>query len=57
MVCNQINNIRDKLISLNLFKTVKVSEDLVDDNYVNLNIYVEEKQINPSRKDIAIHVL
>ena len=41
---NQIKNIRDKLISLNLFESVNVKEEEIDDNKVNLIIEVEEKQ-------------
>ena len=41
---SQIKNIKDKLISLNLFEKVNLKKEAVDDNKINLIIEVEEKQ-------------
>ena len=41
---NKIKNIKDKLLSLNLFESLKLKQEVVDNNNVNLIIEVEEKQ-------------
>ena len=40
----QIETIRKKLISLNLFESVKLKKEEIDENKINLIIEVEEKQ-------------
>ena len=54
---NQIKNIRDKLISLNLFETVQVKEEVIDENTVNLTIEVEEKQTGSFNAGISVGTL
>ena len=41
---SQIKNIRNKLLSLNLFESVDIREELIDENLIDLIIEVEEKQ-------------
>ena len=41
---SQIQSMREKLISLNLFESVNIKEEIIDENKVNLIIEVEEKQ-------------
>ena len=43
---SQIETIRDKLVSLNLFESVNLKSDEIDENKINLIIEVEEKQTN-----------
>ena len=54
---DQVKNIRDKLRSLNLFETVSVTEELVDENKVNLVIDVEEKQTGTFNAGISVGTL
>ena len=54
---NQINNIRDKLISLNLFESVNLKEEIIDDNNINLIIEVEEKQTGSFNAGISFGTL
>ena len=54
---SQIKNIRDKLISLNLFETVRVREEIIDENTVNLTIEVEEKQTGTFNAGISVGTL
>ncbi len=54
---NQIPNIRKKLISLNLFETVNVNEEVIDDNNINLVIEVEEKQTGSLNAGISFGTL
>ena len=51
---NQIQNIRDKLISLNLFESVNVKEQIVDDKNINLIIEVEEKQTGTFNAGVSV---
>ena len=54
---NQIKKIRDKLISLNLFETVKVKEETIDENLINLLIEVEEKQTGSFNAGVSVGTL
>ncbi len=40
----QINEMRNKLLSLDLFKSVNITQESIENNLVNINITVEEKQ-------------
>ncbi len=51
---NQIKKIRDKLNSLNLFETVKITEEVIDDNTINLIIAVEEKQTGTFNAGVSV---
>ncbi len=51
---NQINKIREKLNSLNLFENVKITEEVIDDNTVNLIIAVEEKQTGTFNAGVSV---
>ena len=53
----QIQNIRDKLRSLNLFESVSVKEEEIDDNTVNLIIEVEEKQTGNFNAGVSVGTL
>ena len=54
---NQIQNLRDKLISLNLFESVNIREETVDTNTVNLLIEVEEKQTGTFNAGVSVGTL
>ena len=54
---NQIKNIRDKLISLNLFDSVSVKEESIDENNINLIIDIEEKQTGTFNAGVSIGTL
>ena len=54
---NQIDNIRDKLNSLNLFKSIIIKEESIDDNTVNLIIEVEEKQTGTFNAGVSVGTL
>ncbi len=54
---NQIKSIRDKLISLNLFESVEIKQELVDENLVNLTIEVEEKQTGTFNAGVSVGTL
>ncbi len=54
---NQIQKIRDKLISLNLFETVNVKEQVIDDKNVNLIIEVKEKQTGTFNAGVSVGTL
>jgi len=51
---SQIKNIRDKLISLNLFESVKLKKEEIDDDKINLIIEVEEKQTGSFNAGVSI---
>ena len=53
----QLQNIRKKLISLNLFESVSVKEEIIDENNVNINIEVEEKQTGTFNAGISVGTL
>ena len=50
----QLQNIREKLISLNLFESVKVKEEIIDEENVNIIIEVEEKQTGTFNAGISV---
>ena len=50
----QINKITKKLKSLNLFKSVEVIEKDIDDNLINLEINIEEKQTGTFNAGVAV---
>ncbi len=54
---SQIENIRRKLISLNLFKSVEISERNIDNNLVDLDINIEEKQTGTVNAGLSIGTL
>ena len=54
---NQINDLRQQLISLNLFESVKVKEEEIDDNTINLIIQVEEKQTGTFNAGVSVGTL
>ncbi len=53
----QLERIRKKLISLKLFKSVNLSEEKIDNNTVNLNIAVEEKQTGTVNAGVSVGTL
>ncbi|MDA9742504.1 outer membrane protein assembly factor BamA [Pelagibacteraceae bacterium] len=50
----QIQSIRQKLISLNLFESVKLKEEVLDENNINLIIEVEEKQTGTFNAGVSV---
>ena len=54
---SQINKIRDKLISLNLFESVNLKKEEVNDNKINLIIEVKEKQTGTFNAGVSIGTL
>ncbi len=54
---NQIKNIRDKLISLNLFESVNIKQEEISDSKINLIIDVEEKQTGTFNAGVSIGTL
>ena len=54
---SQIENIRDKLISLNLFESVNLKKKEIDDNKIDLIIEVEEKQTGTFNAGVSLGTL
>jgi len=54
---SQIETIRDKLISLNLFESVKLKQDEIGANKINLIIEVEEKQTGTFNAGVSVGTL
>ncbi|MDC3156636.1 outer membrane protein assembly factor BamA [Pelagibacteraceae bacterium] len=54
---SQIKNIKDKLTSLNLFKSVNLRQEEIDENKINLIIEVEEKQTGTFNAGISVGTL
>ena len=54
---NQIKDIRDHLLSLNLFESVNIKEEFIDENSSNLNIKVEEKQTGTFNAGVSVGTL
>ena len=54
---SQIEIIRDKLNSLNLFKSVNLIKEEIDDNKINLIIEVEEKQTGTFNAGVSVGTL
>ena len=54
---NQIQTIRDNLVSLNLFESVNIKEEIVDDDLINLVIEVEEKQTGTFNAGVSVGTL
>tara|TARA_B100000963_G_scaffold239065_1_gene209133 strand:- start:1407 stop:3680 length:2274 start_codon:yes stop_codon:yes gene_type:complete len=54
---SQIQNIRDKLISLNLFESVKLKKEEIDENKIDLIIEVEEKQTGTFNAGFSVGTL
>ena len=54
---NQIKNIRDKLISLNLFNSVSIKEQSINENNIDLIIEVEEKQTGTFNAGVSVGTL
>ena len=53
----QIQNIKDKLASLNLFQSINIKEEIIDNNNINLIIEVEEKQTGTFNAGISVGTL
>ncbi len=51
---NQIDKLKQKLISLNLFESVNLEEEIIDENYVNLIVEVEEKQTGTFNAGVSV---
>ena len=51
---NQLQNIRNKLISLNLFESVNVREEIIDDSTSNIIIEVNEKQTGTFNAGVSL---
>ena len=54
---NQYQTIRNKLLSLNLFETVNVKEEIINDSEVNLIIEVKEKQTGSFNAGVSVGTL
>ena len=54
---SQIENIRDKLLSLNLFESVRLKQENLDENNVDLIIEVEEKQTGTFNAGVSVGTL
>ena len=54
---SQIQIIRDKLISLNLFESVNLKKEEIDDNKINLIIEIEEKQTGTFNAGVSVGTL
>ena len=54
---NQIQKIRDKLNSLQLFESVSVKEESLDENKINLIIEIEEKQTGTFNAGVSVGTL
>ncbi len=54
---SQIETIRDKLVSLNLFETVNLKKEEIGDDKINLIIEVEEKQTGVFNAGVSIGTL
>ena len=50
----QLESIRDKLVSLNLFENVNVKQEKIDTNNVNIIIEVEEKQTGTFNAGVSV---
>ena len=53
----QIQNIKDKLSSLNLFQSINIKEEIIDDNNINLIVEVEEKQTGTFNAGVSVGTL
>jgi len=54
---NQINEITNKLLSLDLFKSVNISEKIIENNLIDLIIDVEEKQTGTVNAGVSVGTL
>ena len=54
---SQIHTIRDRLIPLNLFESVELKKDEIDENKINLIIEVEEKQTGTFNAGVSVGTL
>ncbi len=54
---SQLQNVKDKLASLNLFESITLKEELIDENTVNLIIEVEEKQTGTFNAGVSVGTL
>ena len=54
---SQINRLKNKLSSLNLFESVNIKEEVLDDNFVNLIIEVKEKQTGTFNAGVSVGTL
>ena len=50
----QLESIRDKLVSLNLFENVNVKQEKIDTNNINIIIEVEEKQTGTFNAGVSV---
>ncbi len=53
----QLKSIRDKLNALNLFESVNIREEVIDNNFSNLVIEVKEKQTGSFNAGVAVGTL
>ena len=53
----QIQNIKDKLASLNLFQSINIKEEIIDNNNINLIVEVEEKQTGTFNAGVSVGTL
>ena len=53
----QIQNIKDKLSSLNLFQSINIKEEILDENNINLIVEVEEKQTGTFNAGVSVGTL
>jgi len=51
---SQLEKIQNKLLSLKLFETVNVSQELIDDDTVNINITIKEKQTGSFNAGVSV---
>lgn len=54
---SQINRLKNKLSSLNLFESVSIKEEVLDDNFVNLIIEIKEKQTGTFNAGVSVGTL
>ena len=54
---SQLKNLRNKLVDLNLFESVNIKEEAVDDSFSNLIIEVKEKQTGSFNAGVSVGTL
>ena len=54
---SQIKNIRDKLLSLNIFESVELKQKVIDEDNIDLIIEVEEKQTGTFNAGVSVGTL
>ena len=51
---SQLKNLRNKLVDLNLFESVNIKEEAVDDSFSNLIIEIKEKQTGSFNAGVSV---